>query len=180
MANYLVTDTELSSVADAIREKGGTTADLEFPSEFISAIAAISGGGEFTKIGTISIGEVSASSGTSSELIGSFDLPLSTLLESPLIVLVVITNTAPELNGFLDGVNTVGFQSGSLSSIGRLQHGGDSGSVFTTSSYGVYVNSATFDAKKMTLQFFKRTATTGGNALGSVAGTYKADVYLMG
>lgn len=45
MANYLVTDLELESIADAIREKGGTSAELEFPSEFIDAIEAIETGG---------------------------------------------------------------------------------------------------------------------------------------
>jgi len=45
MANYLVTDTELTSVANAIRSKGGTSAALTFPSGFNDAIAAISSGG---------------------------------------------------------------------------------------------------------------------------------------
>lgn len=43
--NYITTDTELTSIANAIRTKGGTSAGLAFPSEFISAINAISGGG---------------------------------------------------------------------------------------------------------------------------------------
>ena len=38
-------DTDLTSVADAIRTKGGTTASLSFPVGFVSAISAISGGG---------------------------------------------------------------------------------------------------------------------------------------
>lgn len=38
MADYLVTDTELTSVADAIRTKGGTSASLSFPTGFVSAI----------------------------------------------------------------------------------------------------------------------------------------------
>lgn len=42
MANYKVTDSELTSVANAIRTKGGTSAQLEFPDEFVSAIQAIS------------------------------------------------------------------------------------------------------------------------------------------
>lgn len=47
MANYLTTDTDLTSVADAIRTKGGTSASLAFPADFVSAIAAIpSGGGD--------------------------------------------------------------------------------------------------------------------------------------
>lgn len=45
MANYLTTDTELTSVADAIRAKGGTSAQLTYPTEFVSAIQAIPTGG---------------------------------------------------------------------------------------------------------------------------------------
>ena len=45
MANYVVSDTSLTAVADAIRAKGGTSAQLEFPAEFVSAIAAIPTGG---------------------------------------------------------------------------------------------------------------------------------------
>ena len=45
MANYLVTDTDLTSVADAIRTKGGTSAQLEFPDGFVSAVEEIETGG---------------------------------------------------------------------------------------------------------------------------------------
>ncbi|MBR4579403.1 MAG: hypothetical protein IKO22_07345 [Oscillospiraceae bacterium] len=38
-------DAELASVANAIRTKGGTSAQLAFPADYITAIAAISGGG---------------------------------------------------------------------------------------------------------------------------------------
>lgn len=41
---YLTNDTELTSVADAIREKGGTSAPLAYPSGFVSAIQAIPSG----------------------------------------------------------------------------------------------------------------------------------------
>ncbi len=44
MADYLTTDTELTSIANAIRTKGGTSASLEFPADFISAIEALSPG----------------------------------------------------------------------------------------------------------------------------------------
>lgn len=44
MAEYLVTDTELRQVADAIRTKGGTSGTLIFPSGYTSAIAAIETG----------------------------------------------------------------------------------------------------------------------------------------
>lgn len=39
--DYLVTDTELSDIADAIRAKGGTSASISFPNGFTTAIAAI-------------------------------------------------------------------------------------------------------------------------------------------
>ena len=49
MANKLVDatqlDADLTSVADAIREKGGTSEELTFPGGFVDAIGNISGGG---------------------------------------------------------------------------------------------------------------------------------------
>lgn len=41
-------DTDLTSIANAIRTKGGTSASLAFPADFVSAIEAISGGGDIT------------------------------------------------------------------------------------------------------------------------------------
>lgn len=41
MANYNVSSSDLTNVADAIRTKGGTSASLSFPNGFISAVAAI-------------------------------------------------------------------------------------------------------------------------------------------
>ena len=45
MANYLTTDTEITSVANAIRTKGGTNASLTWPNGFVNAISNISTGG---------------------------------------------------------------------------------------------------------------------------------------
>ena len=44
MAYRKVNDTSLASVADAIREKGGTSDALVFPEGFVSAISAIQTG----------------------------------------------------------------------------------------------------------------------------------------
>lgn len=44
MAVYVTNTSELTSIANAIRTKGGTSANLEYPNEFISAINAISTG----------------------------------------------------------------------------------------------------------------------------------------
>lgn len=45
MANYIVSDTNLTAVANAIRTKGGTSEQLEFPDDFVSAIGDIQTGG---------------------------------------------------------------------------------------------------------------------------------------
>lgn len=46
MADYLTTTAELTSVADAIRQRGGTSALLSYPEEYIAAILAIPSGGD--------------------------------------------------------------------------------------------------------------------------------------
>lgn len=53
--DYLVTDTELSDIADAIRAKGGTSASISFPNGFTTAIAAIPTG--ITPTGSVNITE---------------------------------------------------------------------------------------------------------------------------
>lgn len=45
MSNYIASSTDLTSIANAIRTKGGTSAQLAFPSGFVSAIEAIPTGG---------------------------------------------------------------------------------------------------------------------------------------
>ena len=55
MTDYLTTDTELTSVANAIRTKGGTSAALTYPAGFVSAIEAIPTGGGSVKTCTITI-----------------------------------------------------------------------------------------------------------------------------
>lgn len=51
MAEYLVQGASLTTVADAIREKGGTTAPLSFPSGMAEAVRNIqSGGGDLSSI----------------------------------------------------------------------------------------------------------------------------------
>ena len=45
MSKYLVHDTDLTSVADAIRAKGGTSEQLAFPNGFVNAVEGIQTGG---------------------------------------------------------------------------------------------------------------------------------------
>lgn len=55
MANYLTTDTELTSIANAIRTKGGTSSSLTYPAGFVSAIDAIPTGGGSSDVNVIFI-----------------------------------------------------------------------------------------------------------------------------
>ena len=50
MTTYLTTDTELTSIANAIRTKGGTSASLTYPAGFVSAIQAIPTGGGSNRV----------------------------------------------------------------------------------------------------------------------------------
>lgn len=51
MADYLVQGASLTAVADAIRERGGTTAPLSFPAGMAEAVRSIqSGGGDLSSV----------------------------------------------------------------------------------------------------------------------------------
>ena len=58
MATKTVQDSSLTAVANAIRAKTGGTADLQFPAEFVSAIAAIPSGGGGISIDWADVTEV--------------------------------------------------------------------------------------------------------------------------
>ena len=50
MAEYLVQGASLTTVADAIREKGGTTAPLSFPAGMAEAVRSIQNGGDLSAV----------------------------------------------------------------------------------------------------------------------------------
>ena len=56
MAEYLTNTTDLTKVASAIREKGGTSAPLVYPDGFVTAIQAIQAGTELQIIVTVESG----------------------------------------------------------------------------------------------------------------------------
>ena len=65
MAEYLTNTTDLTSVANAIRTKGGTTELLTYPDEFVTAIHAIQTGTELQIIVTVTSGAtVTATNGS--------------------------------------------------------------------------------------------------------------------
>lgn len=50
MAEYLVQGASLTTVADAIRERGGTTAPLSFPAGMAEAVRNIQSGGDLSAV----------------------------------------------------------------------------------------------------------------------------------
>lgn len=56
MANYIASDTDLTAVANAIRTKGGTSAQLAFPAGFVSAVEAIPTGGGGATVDDVATG----------------------------------------------------------------------------------------------------------------------------
>ena len=57
MANYIVQDTLLATVADAIRAKAGGTEKLVFPAGFVEAVDGINGGGGSVPFYAVSVKE---------------------------------------------------------------------------------------------------------------------------
>ena len=58
MAEYLTNTNDLTSVANAIREKGGTTELLTYPDEFVTAIQAIQTGTKLQIIASVTSGAI--------------------------------------------------------------------------------------------------------------------------
>ena len=58
MAEYLTNTTDLTSVANAIRTKGGTTESLTYPDEFVTAIQAIQTGTKLQIIASVTSGAI--------------------------------------------------------------------------------------------------------------------------
>lgn len=73
MAEYLTNTTDLTKVASAIREKGGTTELLTYPDEFVSAIQAISLGIAPQLIVTVSAGATVTATNGSKTISGTAD-----------------------------------------------------------------------------------------------------------
>ena len=73
MAEYLTNTIDLTSVANAIREKGGTTGLLTYPDEFVTAIQAISLGIVPQLIVTVSAGAMVTATNDSKTITGTSD-----------------------------------------------------------------------------------------------------------
>lgn len=73
MAEYLTNTADLTSVADAIRAKGGTSAQLAFPDGFVSAVQAIKGAPDLQIVITTSAGATVTATKGSKTVSGTAD-----------------------------------------------------------------------------------------------------------
>ena len=73
MAEYLINATDLTKVASAIREKGGTSASLVYPTGFVSAIQAIRTGAPLQIVVTTSAGATVTATKDSKTVSGTAD-----------------------------------------------------------------------------------------------------------
>ena len=71
MAEYLTNNTDLKKVADAIRAKGGTSAALAYPDEYVSAINAITTGTELKIVVSVTSEAVVTATKGSDTVIGT-------------------------------------------------------------------------------------------------------------
>lgn len=97
-------DADLTSVANAIRTKGGTSGDLAFPAGFVSAIQAIptgGGGSSWTKVceKTVKVNTTSTSAGT----VETWATGHPEIWTSDKIVYVRIRDTAGKRAGYFYG-----------------------------------------------------------------------------
>lgn len=73
MAEYLTNTADLTAVADAIRTKGGTSAQLAFPDGFVSAVQAIEGAPDLQIVVTTSSGATVTATKGSKTVSGTAD-----------------------------------------------------------------------------------------------------------
>lgn len=193
MADYLTTDTDLTTVADAIRTKGGTSAALEWPSGFASAIATIptgggGGGSAWTKVAEKSYA-VSTTSSTATN-IETWATGHSELWTSDKWLYIRVRDTAGKRNGYFYGsdqffynlnpVNETSVTSttAALRIYTRCNSSGTFVTIANTGStgYGVYADIIESNGNVRVRSRFNGTTS---NATLTIDSTYKVEIYLL-
>lgn len=104
MASYVATEEELTAVADAIREKGGTQAQLEWPDGYVDAIDAISSGGSTSnwtliKSATLTVNTTATSAGTA----GTIECGSAAWTDKNVVLWVHIRGQSGKRSGYFYG-----------------------------------------------------------------------------
>lgn len=184
MANYVVSDTSLTGIADKIRAKGQTTAALSFPTGFESAIDALP---EIRLLGSKEITDSYTS--TTSAAVTTMELGSSAYTSSG-ILYVKVRDKAGKRNGYFYGTDAFFFNrypaqgatttmalsantAGGISQTYRVESDGTFNSYGIYTGYGVYAYSIT-DGGKLTIRHrYNATYTL------TINGTYLIQAYLL-
>ena len=178
-------DSDLTSVANAIRTKGGTSASLAFPSGFVSAIQNLSGGG-LPLLSTTSLGTLSTSSTSGADTTKSLSLASSTKWSDYDLLLIDISVDS-QTNGrhtstvsFVLITDQTTYGTPSNYAVGgnkwnsKKSSSGTATTRQSTTSYGIYANSVSVSNGTMTIPIYYKY---NNNNTGTINGTYTARVY---
>lgn len=181
MANYVVSDTNLSAVANAIRTKSGTSAQLSFPDGFVSAIGAIPA---MTLLQTTSLGAVSTSSTTAVDMgktvsvsnINAYD---ALLVETSVDTVVNGRHTCTCAWIWLTATTTISTKSGATIATAKQNMRASSGGATmvvraSTTAYGIYPNDCTISDGNASLDMYMRYHSTN---TGTIDNNYTTRVY---
>ena len=111
MADYIVTSGELTSVANAIREKNGTNSSLSWPNGFVSGIG--SGGGGSSDFSTAEVTVVNQKNSDISFIMpvimeAEDDYPATVLSTTTMLAHSTVHNVAPLYKGEADATTDPG------------------------------------------------------------------------
>ena len=182
MAQVLVTESHLSDIADAIRNKNGGSTQYK-PPQMAAAIAALPGA-SYTKIGEITF--TTSTTGTSAAAISGATFTNSALSTKNSIVYVRVRDTAGARAGYFYGSDSwfINYQKAN-NSTSALTYGARTAIRYSTSSqWGVYQTATTsgygvypYDINSSgRVRMYQRY---NSNYSLTVNGTYKAEFYLL-
>jgi len=176
-------DADLTSVANAIRTKGGTSASLAFPAGFVSAIQNLPSGGGLPLLATLDVGSINSTSTSATDLGKSITVSGINAYDLLLVVTSVnsVVNNRHQATArliWLTASSAIGTKDGATIANAtwnvKVSSSGVKTSRASTTAYGVYPNSCTVSSGSATIPMYRRYNNTN---TGTLNGTYTARVY---
>lgn len=178
-------DADLTTVANAIRTKGGTSGSLAFPAGFVSAIQAIptgGGGSSWTKVCDKSYTRSTTS--TTAATVETWATTHSEIWTPSKYVLVRVRDTAGKRNGYFYGCDCFFMNDAALGDSTTCTNMGGScyyyassdfghRYIYNTTGYGIYADYIYSDGRIRIRERYHSTYSK------TINGTYKVEVYLL-
>ena len=175
-------DSDLTSVANAIRTKGGTSAQLAFPADFVSAVNAIPSG-IGTLLATKSLGSISTSDTAATDTGQTITVTGASSYDLLIVEISVDTKTNgrhASTTRLIWLYNTSNISSRTSATIAtatqniKLNSSGTASSRVNTTPYGIYAYSCSISNNNATIAVYRRYNST---QTGTINGNYTARVY---